>query len=168
MLMRDVARATSAAPTYFPPHRVAGTPEPDYYSLVDGGVFANNPGMCAYVDALAEIGASPEVVMVSLGAGSLTRPLQHDKIKNWGEMQWVQPVIDVMMDGVSNATDYHLEQILGKANYFRIQATLDIAKDEMDDASSENIRNLELQAEDLITKAADTISTVCERLARST
>jgi uncharacterized protein len=161
--MRDVARATSAAPTFFPPHRIATT-SPDYFSLVDGGVFANNPGMCAYVDALAEIGASPDVIMVSLGTGSLTRPLQYDTIKSWGELKWVQPVIDVMMDGVSNATDYQLEQILGAANYYRLQTTLDIAKDEMDDASAENIRNLELQAEGLIRSSEDTLSKICKRL----
>jgi uncharacterized protein len=161
--MRDVARATSAAPTYFPPHKIATT-SPDYFSLVDGGVFANNPGMCAYVDALAEIGATPDVVMVSLGTGTLTRPLQYDAIKNWGEAQWVQPVINAMMDGVSNVTDFQLEQILGTANYYRLQTTLDIANDEMDDTTSENIRNLELQAEGLIQASADTLLNICERL----
>jgi predicted acylesterase/phospholipase RssA len=163
-LMRDVARATSAAPTYFPPHKVSTNPAPDYYSLVDGGVFANNPGMCAYVDALAEVGARKDVFMVSLGTGSLTRPLQYDAIKRWGELQWIQPIIDVLMDGVSNATDYQLEQILGKANYYRLQTSLDIAKDEMDDTSGENLRDLVLQAEELITKSGDTIASLCERL----
>jgi uncharacterized protein len=164
--MRDVARATSAAPTYFPPHRIAGT-SLDYFSLVDGGVFANNPGMCAYVDALGEIGVSPDVVMVSLGTGTLTRPLRYDAIKNWGELQWVQPVINVMMDGVSNATDFQLEQILGAANYFRLQTTLDVAKDEMDDTTSENIRNLERQAERLIEASATTLLGICDRLTRA-
>jgi patatin-like phospholipase/acyl hydrolase len=161
--MRDVARATSAAPTFFPPHRIDAPPS-DYYSLVDGGVFANNPGMCAYVDALVEIGARPEVLMVSLGTGTLTRPLQYDVIKNWGELKWVQPVINVMMDGVSNATDFQLEQILGADNYYRIQTTLDIAADEMDDVSTENIRNLELQAESLIETSAKTLSNIRDRL----
>jgi uncharacterized protein len=161
--MRDVGRATSAAPTYFPAHRIDTTPS-DYYSLVDGGVFANNPGMCAYVDARVEVGSIPDVMMVSLGTGSLTRPLKHDDIKNWGELPWVQPVINVMMDGVSNATDYQLEQILGAANYYRLQATLDIAKDEMDDASGDNIRNLELQADRLIESSAATLTTICNRL----
>jgi uncharacterized protein len=163
--MRDVARATSAAPTFFPAHKIDVASD-NYYSLVDGGVFANNPGLCAYVDALAEIGPSADVVMVSLGTGTLTRPLQYDKIKGWGEAQWVQPVINVMMDGVSNATDFQLQQILGTANYYRVQATLDIAKDEMDDAGHENIRNLELQAEDLIQASDKTLSEICERLTR--
>ena len=162
-LMRDVALATSAAPTYFAAHMIETTP-PEHYSLVDGGVFANNPGMCAYVDALKEVKSKEAVVMVSLGTGSLTRPLKYDQIKNWGEVQWVQPLISVMMDGVSNATDYHLAEILGKDNYFRLQTTLDIAKDEMDDASKDNIQNLLLQADQLIASAEDKLTTICERL----
>jgi uncharacterized protein len=72
------------------------------------------------------------------------------------------------MDGVSNATDYQLEQILGEANYYRLQTSLDIAKDEMDDTSGENLRNLVLQAEDMITRSADTLSNICERLTGAT
>ena len=44
--LRDVARATSAAPTYFEPaeiHTVGGPATRTRY-LVDGGVFANDPG----------------------------------------------------------------------------------------------------------------------------
>src|SRR5215210_2814838 len=41
-----VARATSAAPTYFEPV------ESGERSLVDGGVFATNPAMCALAEAL--------------------------------------------------------------------------------------------------------------------
>ena len=164
--MRDVALATSAAPTYFPPHRIDVT-KTDYFSLVDGGVFANNPGMCAYVDALKEIPNRSDVVMVSLGTGSLTRPLHYDEIKEWGELHWVQPIISVMMDGVSAATDYHLAQILGTQNYYRLQTTLDIARDEMDDASVENIRDLELQAERLVENSRDILESVCKRLTTS-
>jgi uncharacterized protein len=164
--MSDVARATSAAPTYFPPHRIDAPPT-DYYSLVDGGVFANNPGLCAYVDSLVEYGPTKEVTMVSLGTGNLTRPLLHDAIKNWGELQWVQPVISVMMDGVSNATDFQLAKILGPDNYFRLQATLSIANDEMDDASPGNIHNLQLQADQLIASSEAMLTTICNRLTRA-
>src|SRR5215510_14343559 len=47
-LMRNVARATSAAPTYFEPELIKN--DKKAYALVDGGVFANNPSMCAMVD----------------------------------------------------------------------------------------------------------------------
>jgi uncharacterized protein len=42
----SIARATSAAPTFFPPlHLSTGREE---YTLVDGGVFVNNPSVAAY------------------------------------------------------------------------------------------------------------------------
>ena len=46
-----VAYATSAAPTYFEPLKLETGDTIDYFSLVDGGVYANNPAMCAYAEA---------------------------------------------------------------------------------------------------------------------
>jgi uncharacterized protein len=76
--MREVARATSAAPTYFEPAKVEARGPVEYYALVDGGVFANNPAMCAYVEAssiLKERGSAstdePTILVVSLGTGQL-------------------------------------------------------------------------------------------------
>ena len=53
--LRDVARATSAAPTYFEPARVlpVSGSEAHVRHLIDGGVFANNPALCAYSEAIA-------------------------------------------------------------------------------------------------------------------
>jgi patatin-like phospholipase/acyl hydrolase len=48
--VRDVARATSAAPTYFPPAHIQSL-NGQLFALIDGGVFANNPAMCAYAEA---------------------------------------------------------------------------------------------------------------------
>ena len=50
--MRQVARATSAAPTYFPPEKIPTDDPLQYYALIDGGVIANNPAMCAYAEAI--------------------------------------------------------------------------------------------------------------------
>lgn len=47
--MRLCGRATSAAPTYFEPLEVVRGN--DTAALVDGGMFANNPAMCAFVEA---------------------------------------------------------------------------------------------------------------------
>jgi patatin-like phospholipase/acyl hydrolase len=43
--VRLVVRATSAAPTFFPPLRLKG--KDGEYVLIDGGVFVNNPAMAA-------------------------------------------------------------------------------------------------------------------------
>ena len=51
--MVEVARATSAAPTYFPPMRIAGEDGRELI-CIDGGVAANNPATVAYYEALVE------------------------------------------------------------------------------------------------------------------
>lgn len=57
--MRDAALATAAGPTYFAPVRVLTDDTIGYRALVDGGVYANNPAMCAWVEALSLFGAPP-------------------------------------------------------------------------------------------------------------
>lgn len=64
--MRDVAAATAAGPTYFEPVRVDTTDEVGYRALVDGGVFANNPTMCAWVEALGLFGSGSPVAPVAM------------------------------------------------------------------------------------------------------
>ncbi len=77
--MRVVARATSAAPTYFRPAHLIDKDGQERF-LVDGGVTANNPAMCALAHAL--VGPSPtptslpkkKVAMVSIGTGAISIP----------------------------------------------------------------------------------------------
>jgi patatin-like phospholipase/acyl hydrolase len=160
----DVARATSAAPTYFEPHRIdAGN---DYYSLVDGGVFANNPAMCALAEAFrgAE-GEVPEVVLVSLGTGELTRRIRHRDATGFGLARWARPIISVMMDGVNDSVRYQCDQILGPG-HFRFQVRLDEGADDMDDASRENLRVLRLQGERMVHDQSPKLDRVVEALER--
>ena len=56
----DAARATSAAPSYFEPAQVTDLAGAHTYALVDGGVFAVNPSLCAYAD-LAAAGRTEEL-----------------------------------------------------------------------------------------------------------
>ena len=52
--LTDAARATSAAPTYFEPVEVTDAAGARTYPLVDGGIYAVNPSMCAYAEVAAE------------------------------------------------------------------------------------------------------------------
>jgi len=164
-----VARATSAAPTYFEPYKLEGATPGEYEALVDGGVFANNPAMCAYVDGSAGPGQvrPDDLFLVSLGTGAQNRPLLYDRVKDYGQLQWAQPILDVVFDGVSATTDYQLQQVLGPANYVRIQTDLTIASDTMDDASPANLEKLQLQAQKLIADNADVLAQICSRLTSS-
>ena len=104
--------------------------------------------MCAYAEAKRYEPERP-VMMVSLGTGQLTRSLAYDDVKDWGLREWIwphTPILNVMFDGVIDTVDYQLTQLLDEDLYYRFQPTLDLAKDDMDDASPENLRALKLQA----------------------
>jgi hypothetical protein len=57
-----------------------------------------------------------------------------------------------MFDGMSDTVDYQLTQLLDEELYFRFQPKLDLARDDMDDASAANLRALKLQATKLLAK----------------
>ena len=158
-----VARSTSAAPPYFEPFKLPGATPLDYEALVDGGVFANNPAMCAYVDGSTGPGqVDPgDMLVVSLGTGSQNRPILYDRARTWGQLQWARPVLDVVFEGVSATTDYQLAQILGDARYFRIETELTIASDDLDRADAANIATLREQAAELIAASRATLERVC-------
>ena len=149
--LSTVARATSAAPTYFEP---LGDREK---ALVDGGVFATNPAMCALAEVLNDQDVRPrDVVLLSLGTGQRTHKRSFEEIKDWGLAAWARPILEVVFDGVSDAVDYQLERVLTKERYWRLQAELTLASDDLDDASEDNLRKLRQQAEDLVKeKSAD-------------
>ncbi|MDX8338435.1 patatin-like phospholipase family protein [Draconibacterium sp. IB214405] len=147
--VKDVARATSAAPTYFEAAKVKSmTSVP--YPLVDGGVFANNPTLCAYAEARNLPGApkAKDMFILSLGTGSSIKPYYYKEAKDWGLAQWVKPIIDIMMSGVSETVDFQLKQIfdaVGKPKqYVRIEPELYNASPEMDDASIKNLEALRI------------------------
>lgn len=174
-LMKDVARATSAAPTYFAAAKVRsekqafGKDRLDYYALVDGGVFANNPGMCAFVEAktdeMLNKQGKDDYLMVSVGTGQLTRSLPYTSVKDWGILQWAKPVLNVVFDGVSDTIDYQLRQLLPEDKYYRFQVSLEIlGNDDMDDTSEQNLHELKAIAEKLISEKSETIDHLCKQL----
>ncbi len=144
--MRHVARATSAAPTFFEPALIPV--DGATRALVDGGVFINNPSVSAYVEAM-KIFPGEEIKLVSIGTGELVRPIPYDEAKDWGKIGWMIPVLGCMFDGVSDAANYQMKLLLGD-NYIRLQTSLSVASDDMDNASKGNITLLAQEAKKLI------------------
>jgi patatin-like phospholipase/acyl hydrolase len=133
----QAARATSAAPTYFPPFSLPRKGSPSPYGFVDGGVFANNPAMCALVEAIKiepESSISDHTV-ISIGTGNSTRPINVQTATGWGLAQWIHPLIDVMFDGISDVADIELSWLLPETKYIRIQLTISPSDQAMDDTS---------------------------------
>jgi len=116
--LRDIARATSAAPTYFPPARIhiEGTKLIPDGLFIDGGVYANNPGVCGFVEAsgLAGFGGLPKT-LVSLGT-SLSAKAGTIRAEGWGIFHWLNPrqqvpLLNAMFDGMSKTVDHQLDHL---------------------------------------------------------
>ena len=170
----EVARATSAAPTYFPPaelarHATGNAGQSDSHAtkswmLIDGGTFANNPAMCAYAEARR---ADPEceILLVSLGTGRHARPIRYHA----GLLGWAGPILDIVFDGVSRTTDYQLRELLpairGRKQYYRFQTDLTVAGDAIDHTDPSSLLHLKQQAEGLIRDQAAELAALCAVLA---
>jgi patatin-like phospholipase/acyl hydrolase len=167
--MREVVRATSAAPTYFPPEKIDTGDPLDYYALVDGGIVAGNPALCAYAEAIKMGTAPQDVVVVSLGTGQFKRPIKYSDAVNWGQLEWAQPIIGIVLNGSNATVDYQLRQLLEddgpNQTYFRFQ--VDFGQDtSIDDASPANLKYLMDLARDYLSKpeTTDTLSRLCALL----
>ena len=158
--LAEAARATSAAPTYFEPIAVTDAARARTYPLIDGGIYAVNPAMCAYV----EVAPGELEVLASLGTGSQTKAYDIDEVKGWGAIAWAKPVIDMIFDGGADTVDFEAAKLAGE-RYVRLQATLRYASDALDDASPANLRRLQGDAERLIAERTDDIEALCEVIA---
>jgi patatin-like phospholipase/acyl hydrolase len=165
--MRFVARATSAAPTYFEPEELSSTKPPG--GMIDGGVFANNPAMCAYVEAKDLHPDADDVLVVSLGTGQHTRPIHYAEAKDWGLAHWAKPILEVVFDGVSDTVDHQMKILCrdsdaGDPRYYRFQTELDIGSDDMDDVTATNMAALKQKAHELIEQQSDSLDRLCADL----
>ncbi|MEG4210695.1 patatin-like phospholipase family protein [Microcoleus sp. S13_B4] len=154
--IRDIARATSAAPSYFEVPKIYSlTKEP--YALIDGGVFANNPALCAYAEVRNKFRipddrpdrgpTAQDMVILSLGTGQAQKNFPYEEVKNWGQVEWVQPLINIMMTGVAETVNYQMVQIFDAIErpnqYLRINPDLSHEQPlPIDDASEEKISAL--------------------------
>ena len=149
------ARATSAAPTYFPPANVTlrRDGEPARRTLVDGGVYVNDPVFSAFVEARKHGFPATDVHIVSLGTGYETRPYRYEEVRNWGLVDWLKPsnatpILSIMMHGQASSASYQARQLLNTQaeapRYTRLDMRLtEPAKDDLDDTSPENLAALE-------------------------
>ena len=160
MQMREAARATSAAPTYFAPLRIAmpkrplkthEAPDPakppqeiDLITMVDGGVFANNPTPFALSTLIALEGTSSAYaprtrpwLVVSLGTGQTPPSPAYGDVGYGGLLGWGMPLVDIMFANPGVDANRMLQP---SDRYFRFQPrTLSEATASLDNGSRANI-----------------------------
>lgn len=141
ILLREIARSTSAAPTFFKPSKVKYDND-NTLAFVDGGVFANNPAILSYSEAkelwkkqnktkkvnipqgLDKNTKSFEAVvtpddndlpffMLSIGCGHCSTKIDFSKADDWRAKDWIEPLLtNVFMQSVAESTDYTMKHLL--------------------------------------------------------
>ena len=150
--LRDVARATAAAPTFFEVSKIKSDAN-KYYPLIDGAIFANNPALCAYAEMRNKFSTkelkvlASDILLLSIGTGDANASYSYDEAKDWGLASWAKPALDMMMSGVSDTVDYQLKQIFeasgASKQYLRINGELPANIDpNMDCTDRENLKAL--------------------------
>jgi len=155
----QAARATSAAPTYFEPAYIENlrSKNREHSAFIDGGVFANDPGMAAVIEGKKQGWHEDDLFIVSLGTGRHILPIHYEDARNWGVVGWIlpshgTPIISVLMDGEASTVSYQLGMLFNKPprRYLRLDCDLNAASDDLDDAREINLLHLRADADNLI------------------
>jgi predicted acylesterase/phospholipase RssA len=167
-LMRDVARATSAAPTYFSPAVISNLGDGEHSIMVDGGVGANNPCLAAVAETM-RMYPGKELFLVSIGTGKGVRPFPPKQALDWGILGWAVPITEVLFDAQASLASEELAMLMprkhdAKVNRYRFQANLDSANESIDDVSPEHLSALQKAGQDLLDRDRADFQAVCERL----
>jgi len=161
-----VADASSAAPTYFPTKEMEINDKDGEFWLVDGGVTANNPTMCAVAEAKKAWKDLPidEMRVLSIGTGYRTRKINGPESRKWGALQWFTKghILDVLTD--ERVVAYQAITITRPGSYIRVNAEmksqpgLPLAPDDaMDDISKKNINRLKKMGDFWFEKYGDDV-----------
>lgn len=111
-----------------------------------------------------------DILLVSLGTGSLTSVYAYEEVKNWGLMQWAKPLLNIVLDGGSEVVAGELERLFeansrgNKNYYYRFQTFLKSELEAIDNAKPENVRQLQLLGNILIQEKSQEIDELCSIL----
>ncbi len=168
---RDVLLGATAAPTFFPPHKIDRVDGDGSWTVIDGAVYINDPAMAALTEAI-RLFPGDEFRVISLGAGRETRSYPFRESRNWGFSQWVSPIsrfrtplLSAISDGQARAVGRQLHYLLN-GDYFRFDFMLRGGRgsDRIDDSTRGNIIRLARGALEMVEENRDTIRQLAEEL----
>jgi predicted acylesterase/phospholipase RssA len=168
--LKDVLRATTAAPSIFPPARIASLGRTQQETLIDGGIYANNPSLLARAEAQRLAPGRP-LLLVSIGTGQDTSSYGYHRIRGWGYSGWLNPwrsipLLQLVMTSQSEFTHQFLAgQEPDPRRYVRLNLSLPAADIVMDDSSPANLRRIEALADQLIERHTAELDALAEALA---
>ncbi len=155
-LVREAARATSAAPTYFAPAKFIDRATEEELTLIDGGIIANNPILAAYIEARKLYPDADEYRFLSLSTASTPFHMSSDDISH--TFDWMGPLMRayssanmaISLEGVEN---------IEKVSVLRVWEDVISKPIKLDDTTPEAIDTLLSAAESIWEKDKNKIIT---------
>ncbi|WDF70641.1 patatin-like phospholipase family protein [Sphingobacterium oryzagri] len=170
--IRDVCRATSAAPTYFSVAEVFSLAK-TRYPLVDGGVFSHNPSLSALLEVIKSYNTYKidDVWILSLGTGLSKISYDYEDFKKKRAISIGPALVDIMSSSSAESTDYYLKQLFHSVdkseNYIRIEPNnLSSIDPSMDAATLSNIQKITALADKLVSDHEDLLNRIVKDLIR--
>lgn len=143
-LLREAARATSAAPTYFSPAVFIDRETDEKLTLIDGGMIANNPILATYIEARKLYPNADEFRFLSLSTASPLCVLHPEEYVT--NIEWLSHLTSAYSSANMNISEEGVESING-VKVYRIWEPVLEKKIKLDDTSNEAIRDLMEAAE---------------------
>ncbi|MGE6221380.1 patatin-like phospholipase family protein [Nubsella zeaxanthinifaciens] len=170
--LKDVCRATSAAPTYFSVAEIFSLAK-TRYPLVDGGVFAHNPSLSALLEVIKSYKSYKidDIWILSLGTGLSKISYKYEDFKKKRAISIGPALVDIMSSSSAESTDYFLKQLFRsvneKSNYIRIEpSNLSSIDPSMDAATKTNIQKIVSLADKLVSENEELLDEIVKDLIR--
>ncbi len=163
-LVREAARASSAAPTYFSPARFIDRTNDEVLTLADGGIIANNPILAAYIEARKLYPEAEEFRFLSLSTASSVFRMNPDEVSS--TFDWMGPLLSAYGAGNMNISLEGVESIKGVKV---IRVWKDVVKTHLslDDTSEETIAQLKSAAEEIWEEKKEDITAFLDEMTAS-
>lgn len=143
-LVREAARATSAAPTYFAPAVFIDRETNEKLTLIDGGMIANNPILATYIEARKLYPNADEFRILSISTASSLCVLHPEEYTT--NLEWLSHLTSAYSSANMNISLEGVESIKG-VRVDRIWEPVLEKKIKLDDTSKEAVDALMEAAE---------------------
>lgn len=157
-LLRDAARASSAAPTYFEPFSATN----EGHAYVDGGCCANAPDLVAINQWSLDNGGGH--TMLSLGTGRQQEGWTPSELKQLGELRWASKVIDIMNDGVTRMAVEQAGAMFPAGNYLRLDPFLPSGLGGLDETNAAKLKAMVKLGQQMVAEQKPALDAFMARL----
>lgn len=152
--IKEAARASSAAPTYFAPAVFIDRESDETLTLIDGGAAANNPILCAYAEAVKLYPNATEYRILSLS--TLSPPFSINPDEFTTNIDWLSTLLGAYGDGNMNVSEMAVEA-MNDTKVVRVWDNIIEKKYPLDDTSEEAMSSLLSASEKLWENKKDEI-----------